>query len=309
MAKASKSKSQESRAIRGVLRPWMGHLAGIVVLMGVIATAVWAARKHVDRDITFPRQPPQVVIKDRPVWMSDVLAEQIVRLAKPAGARSVYDHQLLREVSLALESNPWVKQVNAVRRLYAERPGDTIEIDAEFRAPLAMVKWGDYYWLIDGDAYKLPEQFRQEQVLKIVRGTDGRTNIRVIEGVLRPPPQVAEKWLGADLAAGLEMVKLLYGKRYADEIISVDVSNFDGRRDAREAHIVLGTHRGTQIRWGRVPSAKDAFVEVPAAKKLEYLQQVWEQYQRVDAAQPWIDIRFDRITYPAAQSMEHADTR
>jgi len=45
-------------------------------------------------------------------------------------------------------------------------------------------------------------------------------------------------------------------------------------------------------------------VEVSAAQKLSYMERVWKQYGRVDANQPWIDIRFDKITYPSAAAPE-----
>ena len=54
-----------------------------------------------------------------------------------------------------LQANPWVRDVHFVRRVFGERPGDTLEIDCEFRAPIALVQWGDYYWLVDGDGMTL----------------------------------------------------------------------------------------------------------------------------------------------------------
>ena len=38
---------------------------------------------------------------------------------------------------------------------------------------------------------------------KIVLGRDGRMNIRIIEGVKQPPPDTGQRWVGADLTAGL----------------------------------------------------------------------------------------------------------
>ena len=56
----------------------------------------------------------------------------------------------------------------------------------------------------------------------------------------------------------------------------------------------------TELRWGRPVSAKDAFIEVAPAQKLNYLASVYAKYHRVDAGQPWLDLRFDHILYPAA---------
>ncbi len=54
-----------------------------------------------------------------------------------------------------------------------------------------------------------------------------------------------------------------------------------------------------QVRWGRPINAKDFFVEVSTTQKLKYLEEIYGQFHRVDGGQPWIDIRFDRITYPS----------
>jgi hypothetical protein len=139
-------------------------------------------------------------------------------------------------------------------------------------------------------------------------------NIRIIEGVRQPPPDTGERWIGEDLCAGLDLARLLLGKPYTEEIVKVDVSNFEGRRDDREAHIVFVTKYGSQIRWGRPLDARDFFVEVTPARKLEYLRQIFQEKHRVDGGFSWIDIRFDAVTYPVSEQAQaaqgaRADTR
>jgi hypothetical protein len=251
----------------------------------------------VDERVAPPVGPLHVVLVNKPLWMSDFLAQQIAATV-PRAASSAFDHELLVAAAKKLQANPWVRDVHSVRRVYGNRPGDTLEVDCEFRAPVALVQWGDYYWLVDGDGVKLPEQFTANHVPKIVLGRDGRMNIRIIEGVRQPPPATGQRWVGQDLAAGLGLVKLLYGKTYTEELVTVNVANFGGRVDPREAQLVLRTKYATEVRWGRPLDAKDFFAEVPVSQKLEDLKTVVEQYGRVDAGQPWIDIRYDKITYP-----------
>src|SRR6266705_57808 len=69
-----------------------------VVLLTFIAASVYAylrARDHVVKEVTFPRFPPKVLLKDHPSWMSDALAAKILRVAAPDVAHSAFDHQLL----------------------------------------------------------------------------------------------------------------------------------------------------------------------------------------------------------------------
>jgi hypothetical protein len=121
----------------------------------------------------------------------------------------------------------------------------------------------------------------------------------VIEGVVRPPPEPGRKWVSEDLAAGLELVQLLYAKPYAEEVLAVRVHNFAGRVDPKEAWLVLLTRDRTEVRWGRPRSASDAFSEVPWQQKLDYMQRIVAQYHRLDAGHTAIDLRFDRVTFPS----------
>ena len=100
------------------------------------------------------------------------------------------------------------------------------------------------------------------------------------------------------------MVKLLYGKPYAEEIVRVNVANFQGRNDPREAQLVLKTKYNTEIRWGRPVNAKDYFIEVSTAQKLRYMEQVFQEFKRIDGQRQWIDIRFDKITYPSVEPID-----
>jgi len=312
VAKASKKMEKKTkprdpeRAAR--LRYAMAHTLLAVAFCGLLSAGFLVVKRYVERDVVFPGAPPTVKLVDRPVWMSDFLAAQIERAARPIGTHSAFDHQMLVDVADTLSHNPWVKQVHQVRRAYGQAPGDTLEVDCEWRAPVALVKWGDFYWLIDGDGVKLPEQFTAKQVPAIVLGRDNKTNIRIIEGVNTPPVESGQHWPGDDLAAGIDMVKLLYAKPYAEEIGKVDVTNFNGRKQTREAQIVLVTKYGTQVKWGRPVNAKDFFVEVPPSRKLDYIQSVFKQFGRVDGNRPWIDIRFDKITYPSPDSLAKPQT-
>lgn len=305
MAKIRKSKKcaagkcMDPARVRALRRIGI-HVSAAVILIVLAAIGLHYDQRYVERELTFPKDPPRVVIKNRPVWMSDFVAEQIARTAQPWGTHSAFDHQLLVDTVALLKSNPWIREVRQVRRVYGQQPGDTLELDCEFRAPVALVHWGEYFWLVDGKGVKLPEAFTLQQVPRIVMGANNKLNIRIIEGVKLPPPESGSKWAGDDLLAGLDLVKLLFGRDYTEEIVKVDVSNFDGRRDRKEAEMVLVTRYATEIWWGRpVGAQQDFFVEVPTAQKLDYLRQIFQEKHRVDGNHPWIDVRYDDVTFPA----------
>lgn len=311
MAKQIKSKPAPSPDAVPARRIWL-HLAGVVALAACMAATIIVARRYVAQRVAFPPKPPTVVLLNRPAWMTDFLARQIGQSIRPHGARSAFDHDLLIEVDHLLRDNPWVRQVRQIRRAYGDGPADRLEIDCEFRAPAALVKSNGSYWLVDAQGVRLPEKYATDDVAQVVQAADGRRIFRVIEGVRRPPPpQAGQPWEGQDLAAGLELAAFLGYKPFLEEIAGIDVDNFDGRRDAKEAHLTLLTQFGTSIRWGRAVGAKDAFIEVSPERKLAYLQKVQQEFGRVDAKQPYgIDIRYDKVTYPATDPKgAHADIR
>jgi hypothetical protein len=290
------------------------HAGAAIVVLFLVAVAFALAKDHVGRKIAFPSKPPAVVLKERPSWMSDLVAQQIASQVAPRGAHSAFDHDMLVEITRMLKSNPWIMKVRGVRRVYGNAPGDTLELDCDFRTPAALVRTGSVYYLIDRAGVRLPEQYAPADVPRVIETASGRSNILVIEGVARPAPKNAgQKWTGEDLHAALDLAALLLdpaNQGFTHEIRKINVANFGGRRDPREAQMVLVTRYGTEVRWGRPIKATDRFIEVNPAQKLEFLKAVYEQYGRVDGNQPFgIDIRYDKVTYPSLDPRTaHADT-
>ena len=106
-----------------------------------------------------------------------------------------------------------------------------------------------------------------------------------------------QKWSGDDLAAGLDLVKLLYGRSCTDEIYKVNVSNFKGRKNPREPQLTLITKYNSIIYWGE-PSRQSFYVELHPTEKLERLALFKERYGRVDCGYSWVDIRMDKPLNP-----------
>lgn len=302
MAKARKNKPLPFKAPRDPeqvrrIKLALLNAAGALALIAVIAVTLFFDRGYVDHKLAAMKEPPKVVLKNRPAWMTDFLVEQIAKSAQPAGTHSVFDHNLLVATRDLLKANPWIQEVRQVRRVYGNAPGDTLEIDCDYRAPVALVHWKDYYWLVDGEGVKLPEAFNDNFLTRIMYGPDHTLNIRVVEGVRQPPPESGARWAGEDLKAAIDLAKLLYGKPYAEEITRVDCSNFGGRRDMKAAQLVLVTRKNTQVFWGRPIAANDDFfVEVSPEKKLEHMEAIVRDYKHVDGNQPWVDLRFDTVT-------------
>ncbi len=297
------SEKQRDSHPRRKLAVAMLHLLGIFIFVGGLIYLVDVTRKYVEQEALGSLGPLRIALVNKPVWMSDYLAEQIADTV-PKNSGSAFDHDLLVRTAELLKKNPWVAEVRQIRRVYGEKPGDTLEVDCKFRAPVALVKWGQYYWMVDNDGYLLPEQFTAEKLEKVTVGRDGRTCLRVIDGVKQPPPESGRRWAGADLSAGLDLVKLFYGKLFLDEVTAVDVTNYGGRVKRSDPQLVLETRYGSQIWWGRPLNTKDFFVEVPATRKLEILRAVVQKDGRIDANQAYLDVRYDNLLVPTTLPSE-----
>lgn len=313
-------------------------LWGTVAALGVTASWMGYNKLHrwVEQKYAIGTEPPRLVIKERPAWMSPDLMEQITASVRPAVPVSAFDRVVLKDVYDGLLSNPdvapWIEKVTSVRRRYGGAPGDTIEVDATFRAPIALIRWssktpdaasvpsadgaaggvgagagvagggggggGEEFWMVDSTGILLPRKTDAAHLAKRMYSEDGKLVLRVIAGVKEPPPSVGLKWPGADVQAGLEMLRLLNDRPISQEILQVDVTNYDGRRDIAAPQLVLTTKYQTQIFWGRPVGSRDSFVEVSPADKLRVLERIANEFGRVDARRAWLDIRFDRVGYP-----------
>lgn len=297
---SSPKSSERMRAFRAMLP----HLLLGAILLGGIGAGYFYADRYVESRVADPSRPLIIVLRNRPPWMNDFLVEQIAAIARPIGTYSAFDHQLLVDTADRLSRNPWVRTVRRVRRAYTHRPGDTLEIDCEYRAPVALVKFGSFYWLVDENAVRLSDRFTEQDVPNIQFGPDGNTRIRVIDGVSHSVPRAAgDVWPGEDVVAGLKMIQYLFDKPYTNQILRVNVANYNGRVDPKDPRLVLETAWHTRIWWGRPPGDDDvdSFIEVSTARKLEYLRLINQEFGRVDGRHQCLDIRFDKVTYPSEE--------
>src|ERR1700748_899023 len=120
---------------------WIGkvlpHLIALVMVAAALVLIVIATRRYVDERVAAPVGPLNISLANKPAWMSDFLAQQIAATV-PRVSGSAFDRDLLVEATRALQANPWVRDVHQVRRVYGQRPGDTLEVDCAFCAPLAL---------------------------------------------------------------------------------------------------------------------------------------------------------------------------
>jgi hypothetical protein len=197
-----------------------------------------------------------------PRWADPAAAEGVVTL--PVDRAHLMDPDLVGEVAGSFSRNPWVRRVVAVERLFP----DQVRVRLEMRAPRLAVRTLRGYALVDGDGVRLP-------------GVYARPPVRAMEvlGAAGAPPAPGRRWEGAEIAAALEMASLAGGEEIlrALRIRAVDVSNLNGRRDAKSPDLALLAASGASIGWGRAPSSA-RFGEPAIGEKLDNLRRAVENY-------------------------------
>lgn len=266
-------------------------ILGVAALLGFgFARARERVYQHHDDSTTL-----RPVWADTPPWLpahvtenisADLLNRTDLRLIDPAFTRQVAD---------AARESGWVRKVRRVEK-YAD---GRLELECDFREPIAVVYQFPNYYLVDRESVRLPGLY------------DGAGELPLIQGVISPAPAGGEPWIGEDLHAGIELAVLLGEQLYAYQIAGISVENFNGRIKRDDSHIRIQTIADTRgtiggvILWG---SAVGREAEEPNAdEKLEILAANWQRTRRIDAGLDWIDVSIGRSQFRAAEYADASD--
>ncbi len=112
-------------------------------------------------------------------------------------------------------------------------------------------------------------------------------------------PRPGQRFDQPDVAAGVALVVLLQRmdaemtpkNRLLDQIASIDVRNFKGRKNAREPHIVLRSKDDTQIIWGAEIGEWTKHAEAKDEEKLAKLYRYYHDHGSLSAGAKYINLR------------------
>lgn len=250
--------------------------------------------RHNSRQLESASIPLDVVLHEKPEWMAPALADEIVNgVAEPilvqaqAGVFDNHAPSVPQVMVQAFTGNGWVKRVVWARRL----SGGRIELNCEFREPVAVVTTGRTRRLVDATGFILPGEYQAGEL--------DECGFIEIRGCAGSPPTTSRLWTSADFQDALKLVKILRTMVFADQIKAVDFSNHNGRLHRQSCWIVLITDRGSVIRWGRPPGREDG-LEVTVSQKLALLAGVYRDHGHIDYGLPWIGVRWSATEIEAA---------
>lgn len=202
-----------------------------------------------------------------PGWVDQFRLDELRRaVANAVGDGSSVDPKRLADAQSALDQTGWFKKIHQVS---LEGVGG-FAVDAEFRTPFALVVHAGREHLIDDEGCRLPAEWtlgeRPENPHWVTFAN--------VEGT--PPGEPGKLWPGADLAAGIELLKTVWNRPWKKQITAIDVS-----RVAQEGLVVV-TRSGGYIYWGCPPGLPTSS-EPLAEAKLRNLDYLFEKTGYIDS--------------------------
>lgn len=240
---------------------------GWVIAAGALVVAWVLGVPRLEAYASARRAPDQIHVRfrDPPAWIRGELESVLLASAAHVIGNDPLRRDDLVEVQQTLLATGWFDEIRQVRRIEPE----TVEVDARFTTPFAVIRdesdRRDH--LVDPRGRLLPRSFPQ----------GGSSGFTVITGAqLARPARHGEPWPGADVTVALQLLQLFYDRPWKEQIAEVDVSQL-----SRTPSIRLRTDRDCIIIWGRPPGTESGS-EVPAQRKLSYLDYHYQHYGHVD---------------------------
>ena len=247
-------------------------LAAVVVL-GAVGTGFIFLSKYVERSVAVSEKTGRLELADVPYWVSQALKERILYAARSNGE----DFKLDNDAALSVYRNlaelvPWLDPDDTKVQVTSK----SIQIKARWRKPVALIETRSSKFYVDEDLVVLDYLALPNLAIVKVKGLSGKTGA----------PSAGEVWQVDDLAAAAALLVRLdkmdslvtSDKPLLFEIESIDVRNFNGRRNRNRPHIVLYTKDNAEIVWGAEIGMWQRYMEATDEEKLAKLYSYYKEY-------------------------------
>lgn len=227
-----------------------------------------------------------------PTWVPRTLLADVLKAANLPETVSLLEPDLCRNVALAWERNPWVKEVKSVR--ITGEPA--LQVDVAYRTPVAFVEVPRGLYPIDAEGVLLPPNDFS------ISDTSRLPHLRGIKS--QPRGAAGEKWGDPVVVAAAQLAMLLapeqnlekYWNRFS--FVAIVAPEVGANAVAADQLLFeIETTQGSRILWGRPPGSDS--LEPTAAVKLARLQDYVNRFGGLESATgpQRIDIRlFDGIS-------------
>ncbi|MDP7035269.1 MAG: hypothetical protein QF752_12315 [Planctomycetota bacterium] len=176
----------------------------------------------------------------QPDWMPTELADGLKLPDGVLGKYSVFESELVSTIGKAYAANPWVREVRGIRREYPDR----IRVALDIRRPVACVRVGAWYYMVDEEGVRLPGIFEERPVVA------GHL-LAFIRGVRTPPCAAGVPWNDRSVAVGAYLARQVLDSPVMAplKITTVDVGDIPSVGAVQSGGCSLLTENHTEIRW------------------------------------------------------------
>lgn len=288
MSGASKDgrRSERRQTLEQVLR-WAGRFS----LLALAVLFIWGSlevRKRVRSDPRFRIVDRQLSLGDLPSWAPEEMRQDLEKIRVGGTDEDpllMFSPKVLDRIRYQiLVGCSWVRDVQGIRlrppapqgasrgAVSANTPGSgeipaipdgdpaggSIEVQIKLRIPVAVVEAGGTYTLVDREGVRMGPDFEASRLpglgVPAIVGGDPRRPRRV--------PQPGFCWEDRDVREGLEVAKVLFDAKIAEQfpdapVERIDITNVGERAQPGECEIYL-TAGKLRLGWGRSPISAGA---------------------------------------------------
>lgn len=210
---------------------------------------------------------PRPAGADRSVetWLPPALQNDLVQEALATVSADPFDQASLAESHRRLEATGWFEHLRAVRR----KPGGIIEVDADWRSPVAVVRQNGRDLLVA----------RGGEILRLPAGVPvSPGSMPVIFGPFALPPtlesgqvEYGKAWPGGDVQDAIKLIATLRSRPGYERIVGVELFDY-----MKSGHLTLVSDSGARFIWGS-PVGRAAPGEAPAERRLANLKSILDE--------------------------------
>jgi uncharacterized protein YacL (UPF0231 family) len=288
---SKKKKKREFPRIGPSLIKMLKITAIACVLAGAVIGLLFLD-KYVKKTAPAQKVTIELELLNVPSWVTSRLKEDVIAIAGGKDNELRLDENTALSVQYKIEKTfCWLDDVT-VRTTH-----NGLQIEGRWRKPIALIKWGINKYYVDADKVLLDFVPMPEE-LPIVEITGLSPLIKT--------PALGEVWQRDDLDAAVAVLILLSRrdqletsqKPLLSEIASIDVSNFNGRKNNSHAHIILYAKDYTEIMWGAEVGNWQQYLESTDEQKLAKLYSYYKEEGTLLGRAKYINLRDPKYKVP-----------
>lgn len=249
-------------------------IVGLALLAAALTAGFMKMEEYVQADLQ--ANPPVGPIKliEPPIWLEQSWIDQLVKTL--GGSSFRLEPRTAGYVAKKLAAIPWLYDLRVQTQAHC------VEVKAKYRRPLVKIELNNKKYFLDKDCFV----FEAIPTTKIAIP-------RVVDFAHRATPPIGSVLRADDIRAAVELAYILtemdnrmltlekdpFPKPLLDEIESINVANFAGRKDIAQPHIVLNVvGQQTQIFWGAAFGQAARYLEAPEKDKIANLYSYFKDY-------------------------------